>query len=220
VADTTSILESLRAQVPGEEFDHQALLEATRGYAHPRDAITRLLRSGSVIRIAPGIYIFGPTYRRRPYSVEILANLIAGPSYVSLDYALQRYGLIPEGVVAVTSSIAGRPRRFETPVGVFIYRPIPEPAFAEGLHRVEVAGAGGYLIAGAEKALADRVREQRGLGIRNINDMTTYLVDSLRVDSDALAELDPDEMEHIATAYRSHQLKLVAASIRRLRTEG
>lgn len=219
MANTINIVELLREQVSGEEFDHQALLEAARDYAHPRDAITRLLRLGSIIRITPGIYIFGPAFRRRPYSREILANLIAGPSYVSLDYALQHHGLIPEAVQAVTSSIVGRPRRFDTPVGSFIYRPVPEKAFAEGLNRVETAGGGGYLIAGVEKALADKIRGQRGLGIRTISEMTAHLVGSLRIDPGALANLDVEELGHIAAIYRSHQLRLVAASVRRLQQE-
>ena len=219
VADMTNILELLREQVSGEEFDHQALLEAVKDYARPRDAITRLLRSGAVIRVAPGIYIFGPAYRRRPYSREILANLIAGPSYVSLDYALQHHGLIPERVEAVTSVIVGRPRRFETPVGLFIYRPVPERAFAEGLHRVEIAGGGGYLIASAEKALADKIRDQRGLGIRNVDEMIAHLTESLRIDPDALASLDAREIERIAAAYGSYRLRLLSAAIRRLQRE-
>jgi hypothetical protein len=219
MADITKALEALRDRVLGEEFDHQALLEAVKDYARPRDAITRLLRSGSVVRVSPGIYIFGPAYRRRPYCLEILANLIAGPSYVSLDYALQHYALIPERVDAVTSGIAGRPRRFETPVGLFIYRPVPERAFAEGLHRVEVAGGGGYLIAGAEKALADKIRDERGLGIRNIDQMIAHLVKSLRIDPDALADLDAAEVERIAAVYGSYRLRLVSAALRRLQQE-
>jgi predicted transcriptional regulator of viral defense system len=219
VAGTTNIVESLRENVSGEEFDHQALLEAAKGYAHPRDAITRLLRAGSVIRIAPGIYVFGPAYRRRPFSREILANLIAGPSYVSFDYALQHHGLIPERVEAVTSGIVGRPRRFETPAGLFIYRSVPERAFAEGLRRVEVAEGGGYLIAGMEKALADKIRDQRGLGIRNIDEMVAYLVESLRIDTEALAGVDAGEIDRIAAVYRSYRLKLLSAAVRRLGQE-
>ena len=217
MAEVANILEALRARVVGEEFDHQALLDSVKGYARPRDAITRLLRSGSIIRVAPGIYTFGPAYRRRPFSREILANLIAGPSYVSFDYALQHHGLIPERVEAVTSAIAGRARRFETPAGLFIYRPVPERAFAEGMERVEVVGGGGYLIAGPEKALADKIRDERGLGIRNISQMLEHLLQSLRIDPDALAGLDAAEAERISAVYASYKLRLLAAAIRRLK---
>jgi len=218
MAGVAGILEILRDRVTGEEFDHQVLLEATKGYARPRDAITRLLRAGAVIRVAPGIYVFGPAYRRRPFSREILANLIAGPSYVSFDYALQHYGLIPERVDAVTSAIAGRARRFNTAVGLFLYRPVAERAFAEGLDRVEVPG-GAYLIAGPEKALADKIRGERGLGIRNIEQMTAHLVESLRIDELLLLRLDTAELDRIAAAYSSYQLQLLARATRRIQQE-
>ena len=218
MAGAAGILEVLRDRVAGEEFDHQVLLEATKGYAYPRDAITRLLRSGAVIRVAPGIYVFGPPYRRRPFSREILANLIAGPSYVSFEYALQYHGLIPERVEAVTSAIAGRARRFETPAGLFLYRPVPERAFAQGLERLEIPG-GGYLIASQEKALADKIRGERGLGIRNIEQMIAHLVESLRIDEQALARLDAAEIDRIAAAYRSYQLRLLAGATRRIQQE-
>ena len=40
---------------------------------------------------------------KSPLSREVLANLIYGPSYISLEYGLQHYGLIPERVEIVTS---------------------------------------------------------------------------------------------------------------------
>ena len=105
-------------------------------------------------------------------------------------------------------------------MGLFIYRPVPERAFAEGLQRVELPNGGGYLIAGPEKALADKVRDERGLGIRTVVQMVAHLLESLRIDSDVLTGLDSDEVERIAAAYGSHQLRLLAAAIRRLQTEG
>jgi len=69
----------------------------------PRDKISDLLKKGTIIRVKKGLYVFGEDNRKKPYSKEILANLIYGPSYISLDYALQYHGLIPERVEAVTS---------------------------------------------------------------------------------------------------------------------
>lgn len=82
-------------QIPFEEFDYQILLNSLRGYAHPRKKITALLRKGEIIRVKKGLYIFGAQHRRSPYCRELLANLIYGPSCISLEYALHYYGLIP-----------------------------------------------------------------------------------------------------------------------------
>ncbi|MBW1967626.1 MAG: hypothetical protein JRI48_09680 [Deltaproteobacteria bacterium] len=100
-------LEQIRKLAPFEEFDYQTLLCILSGYARPRDKITDLLRKGDIIRVKKGLYIFGEGHRKAPYSREVLANLMYGPSYVSLEYALQYYGLIPERVEALTSVTPG-----------------------------------------------------------------------------------------------------------------
>ena len=99
-------MRDLRQRVGREEFDYQALMAALPEYANPRDKVTVLLRRGDIIRVKKGFYVFGDELRRRPYSRELLANLIYGPSFVSLDSALSFHGLIPERVEVV----AFRPR--------------------------------------------------------------------------------------------------------------
>src|SRR5689334_21193947 len=96
-------LDELRKQVAGEEFDYQILMDVLRAYDRPRDKIRAFLKKKSIVRIKKGLYIFGETLARNPPSREILANLIYGPSYISLDYALHYHGLIPERVESVTS---------------------------------------------------------------------------------------------------------------------
>ena len=95
------------------------LLDVLEGYARPRDKITQWLNRGIIVRIKKGLYVFGESLRRKPYSRELLANLIYGPSYLSLEWALQYYGLIPERVEALTSVTTGRSRKFSTPAGLF-----------------------------------------------------------------------------------------------------
>ena len=109
----------LRGLIPREEFDYQTLNQGLRGYASPRDKITDLLRKGVVVRVKKGLYVFGPAFRRRAFSREVLANLLYGPSYISLEYALQHHGLIPEAVETLTSVTTGRSRQFRTPLGAF-----------------------------------------------------------------------------------------------------
>lgn len=91
----------LRKLIGREEFDYPALMSALANYANPRDKVTSLLRQGVIIRVKKGLYVFGDDFRKRPFCRELLANLIYGPSYVSLDYALSYHGLIPERVAAL-----------------------------------------------------------------------------------------------------------------------
>jgi len=130
------MINELRKKIAGEEFDYQVLMDSLREYERPRDRITDLLKRKEIIRVKKGIYVFGEKYARRPISREILANMIYGPSYISLDYALHHYGLIPERVETVTSVTIKRSRRFSTPVGLFTYRRIPMKAYQTGIDQV------------------------------------------------------------------------------------
>ena len=210
------MFEELRRQIAGEEFDYQALLDVLRGYERPRDKITDLLRQGAIIRVKKGIYVFGERYTRRPYSREVLANMVYGPSYVSLDYALHYYGLIPERVEAVTSVTCNRGRRFTTPHGLFIYRGIAMSAYQIGIDQVMIEGGRSFLIATKEKALADKIHDDRGTAIRTQEEMRTYLLDSLRIDDEELARLDAEKVSLIAERYKSRKIRLLSGLIRRL----
>ena len=46
---------------------------------------------------------FGENWRHSPLNLEMIANLIYGPSCLSFEYALTRYGLIAERSIVVTS---------------------------------------------------------------------------------------------------------------------
>ena len=211
------MIETIRKKIEHEEFDYQTLLVCLDDYARPRDKISALFKRGFIIRIKKGLYIFGDEYRRRPYSREILANLISGPSYISLDFALQYYGLIPERVEALTSVTTGRSRRFFTPVGLFTYRKIPLQAFRIGMDRVEMDDGRAFLMATPEKALADKLNDSRGAGIQTQKELYGYLEDNLRIDPVALSDLNPTALDAIARRYRSRKIRLLSDLVKRVR---
>jgi len=208
------MIPEIRNQIDREEFDHQTLLDTLRDYARPRDKISDLLRKGIIIRVKKGLYIFGRDYRRGHYSRELLANWIYGPSYVSLEFALQHYGMIPERVKAVTSVTTGRSKRFHTPVGLFIYRQIPMAAFRIGMTGETVEKETSFLIATPEKALADKVRDDRGTGVQSRSKMMTYLLEDLRVDETALRDLDAEQLGRIGQCYHSRKIRLLSEVVR------
>ena len=212
----TEMFEELRSKITSEEFDYQALLDDLREYDRPRDKITDLLRQGAIIRIKKGIYVFGERYRRLPFSREVLANMIYGPSYISLDYALHYYGMIPERVEAVTSVTCSRGRRFSTPVGLFIYRGISMNAYQIGIDQVVLDGGHTFLIAVPEKALSDKIHDDRGTGVRTLTEMRTYLLDNLRIDPERLEKLNADMLSLIADRYRSRKIRLLSTLILKL----
>jgi len=209
------MIDELREHIEGEEFDYQVLLDHLREYERPRDKITDLLKQKTIIRIKKGIYVFGKKYARRPISREVLANMIYGPSYISLNYALHYHALIPERVEAVTSVTCKRSRRFSTPVGLFIYRGIPMKAYQIGIDQVTLEDKRSFLIALPEKALCDKIDQDRGTAISTHAEMQTYLIDNLRLDAEDLRKMDVALILEIAERYRSRKIKLLAKVIQR-----
>ena len=211
------MIEQLRKRIAGEEFDYLALRDALGDYARPRDKITDLLRKSAIIRVKKGLYVFGPHYSRAPYSRELLANLIYGPSYVSLEYALSYYGMIPEWVETVTSVTCGKNRVFSTPAGRFTYWSVPTAAYRIGIDLVEIGNHRSFLIASREKALADYVCHDRGSGLRKVGEFSKYLLDHLRVDPEVISKLDPESLAAIGKAYGSNKIRLLAGFVRTTR---
>jgi hypothetical protein len=207
---------AIRDRIQAEIFDFQTLTEAMKGLSSPRDKITDMLRNGTIIRIKKGLYVFGDGYRRYPYSKELLANLVYGPSYLSLDYALAYHGLIPERVEALTSVTVSKSRRFSTPVALFIYRQIPACAYEIGMVRAEADHAQAFLIASPEKALADKIVSARGGRISSITEMSRFLEADLRVDGSALRSLSTERIDEFASRYRSLKLKHLSGLLRRI----
>jgi hypothetical protein len=206
----------LRRQVGREEFDYRALMAALSGYANPREKVTSLLRNGSIIRVKKGLYVFGDTLRKRPFSRELLANLAYGPSFLSMDYALAYHNLIPERVEALTSTTPKRSRRFDTPVGSFIYRQAPHGYYHLGMDRVE-EGDIAFLIAVPEKALADKVLDDRGHPLRTQTGAAEYLFDNLRIERADFMQMDPSLLAEMAEAARSRKIEACAKLLRRMK---
>jgi len=168
------------------------LPHATRAaiYAH----IQRALKSGDIIQVRRGLYHLSSSVFPVLVSTEVLANLIYGPSYVSLESALAHHGWIPEAVRNCTNVTSGRPKHFDTPHGRFSYLRIKQTPLMAGV----VCDQGGgvpFLVATPLKALADIVAA-RGLDWTD----SRPLISSLRIepeDIDGLSSCDFDILEGI-----------------------
>lgn len=202
----------LRDKTYSEEIDHNFIKFALGQYASPRNVLTRLLEKGQLIRIKKGLYTFGDRYRKRLISLEVLANLIYGPSYVSREYALQYYGMIPEAVHEMTSMSIKRYKQFNTPLGAFSYEPINKNVFSVGVNLVHFSPYHSALMASPEKALADYIytREER---IAGVDELIRILLEDYRIDEEKLLQLDRQLLSKIAQQYNHKNIKLLALAI-------
>jgi predicted transcriptional regulator of viral defense system len=114
-------------------------------------------QKGYIQRVANRWYLF----RETPVDETLLwwtANRLYQPSYLSLETALSFYGLIPEGVYALTSVSSRKTQTFQTPLASFAYRHL-KPTCYFGYQVVRPPTGSGpdrpVLMAYLEKALLD-----------------------------------------------------------------
>jgi len=195
----------IRGLIPEDIFDYQQLLDSLSGYSKPRDRIGSLLQSGEIVRIRKGLYTFAEPFRRASLCRELLANLIYGPSYLTSDYALSYYGLIPERVAVLTSVTPGRSRSFATPFGTFTYRNLSGSLYAPGA-TLESSDKSSFLIATPEKALIDKVWLDNHFSGTTIFAYDAYLRDDLRLDFNRLQELDLKRFQELADGRNSRKI--------------
>lgn len=189
----------LLKRAPSEELDYGFVMDCLSGYKNPRVKLHHLLAIGGLIRVKRGIYIFGKQFARRPYSPEVLANIIYGPSYISLEWACQYYRLIPERVTTITSVTTQRSRQFQTPLGFFTYDHQPKSVYPIGVCLVQFSDRQTALVATKEKALVDLLVVRRGFFCSKKQFRET-LFDDLRVEEEDLASLNRDVLKEIYQA--------------------
>src|SRR5262249_43347469 len=137
-------------------IETQNLIPLLENYTNPRDFLSRMVKKGELIRLKNGFFVISEKIEKSPVPYEQIANLLYGPSYISFEWALSYYGMIPEGVYVITSAAATKSKCFTTPLGTFDYIYLSHFRYAIGIDQKENA-SGRFLIATAEKALADLV---------------------------------------------------------------
>jgi len=172
--------------------------------------IKRAIAGGDLIHIRRGLYCLAPMYQKQTQSPYAMAQHIYGPSYISLESALQWHGWIPEAVYSYTSVSLKGSRDFSTPLGLFSYRRVPQQVFYAGVNQVAHANDVFFLIATPLKALADYVYVHKldWAGIEPV-------VKSLRVEPEAFACLDGEAFDVTAENYNSGRVKRFCNGLRK-----
>lgn len=119
-----------------------------------RNQLNRWRAKGLIVRLKKGIYLLNKNDRRVHPGLSYIANRLYEPSYVSMEYALSFYGLIPERVADITSITTKKTARFKNVVGNFIYQHVKPPAF-RGFKEIKEQSGLSYFLAEPEKAVVD-----------------------------------------------------------------
>ena len=204
----------LKNALPLSVFSHEmisSILE--KSYNNVNEKISNLIRNGDLIRLKKGFYSFSKPYQSKPIDLISVANSLYTPSYVSFDYALSFYGMIPERVNEITSATSKNEKLFDTQIGRFSYKKVNHEAYSLGVDWIYDDIEGGRFIATAEKALCDKIKYDRGIGTLTQSSMKEYLKYDLRID--ITKPLNYELIEIIAKAYKSRNLKTLAILVKK-----
>ncbi len=207
-------ISELRQKISATYFDYQRLKNAISGQANKRRFIGSLIAKGYIVKVKKGLYIWGEALNPEGYSNLVLANLLFGPSYVSLEYVLSHYGMIPERVATVTSVTFKKNKSFSTPVGHYEYKHLHRDAYAIGVKLITIQNRETALIATPEKALLDTIA-LRVKTIAPATSLSNLLDDDLRLDRDVFAQLNHPRLFEYSVMYRSAAVKHFINSLRR-----
>ncbi len=184
------------------------LKEKYHNYANPLDKIKRDADKGLLFRLTNGIY-----ETNKNVNPCLLASSILSPSYLSFDWALSYYGMIPEKVFSITSATLEnrKNKTFENYFGRYEYTDIPARVFSEGLIYLENDE---YIvkIATKEKALCDSLCKWRVT--KSIKELKELLFIDKRIDENEFATCDFKLMKRLASLYNKTNLKLLCKLIR------
>lgn len=186
------------------------ILNELNEYASPADKLARMVQRGIYIPIVKGLY---ETEKSTPG--YLLAGSIYGPSYLSFEFALAFYGMIPEAVYTFTSATfeKKRKKKYKTSFGTFTYRDIPSNVYSYGLE-MKKEGNYSYLLASPEKALCDQLYKARP--VSNYKELQNLLFEDLRIEEHEFRKLNADDVAILAEKYGSTNIKKLSSFMRRM----
>lgn len=171
--------------------------------------LSRWRHQGKLIQLRRGRYLLSEEHRRFEVADFYIANYLYRPSYVSLQSALEHYGMIPEAVGMVLSLTTLHGGEWQTPAGVFRYRSIGTARFW-GYQQHSAVRPGGearqrrFLIASPEKAVLDLFYLEPG-------EWTGERLEGLRLQN--LGAIDRQRLVDFAEKFRSPKVQRAAGRL-------
>ena len=198
-------------EIVGDEpiFETGLLLAGEVDPDQVRRQLTRWTNAGKTYQLRRGLYSLAPPFQKVRAHPFLVANRLVPGSVVSLQSALAHYGMIPEYVPTTLSVGAHRPRRWDTPLGSFVFRHIKTEAIS-GYQLLDLGQDVKALVAQPEKALLDLVY------LTPSGDAEEYLR-ALRLQH--LELLDPGALLRQARVYRKPKVSRAAERIISLAAE-
>ena len=185
-------------------YDFQSLRIKYKEYSNIYQKINNECKKGILVKIKKGLYT-DDLYNDK----EVIANICYNPSYISFEYALSYYGVIPEFVSTFTSATFGKKNNkiYHMKDCTFDYRSVPDEVFPMGILIMKNSKDISYKIASKEKALCDLLYSK--YPVRSIKDLKTLLFEDMRIDENEFLKMNVEFIKEIAPLYHSNTLNVL-----------
>ena len=164
--------------------------------------ISRAIKRREIIQLKRNYYVTQKFFEENTHEVSyhfFLANKLLSPSYISLESALQYYGMLTESIGTINTSVTKKyTQTFNSREEVFKYNVIAPKLFKD---YVTISAKFEFRIATRSKAVFDflyfRTREFR-------SEFAEDILEDLRIDTD---ELTYEDTEYLKTEIRNFTYK-------------
>lgn len=173
-------------------------------YQVTRNQLSRWTKKGKLVSLRKGLYAFHPEEVASAPEILYVANRLYEPSYISMEYALSLYELIPEYVPVVTSVTTRKTMAFNNALGQFSYQQVVPSAF-RGFRQEKQEHDRQVFVAEPEKAVLDFLYLNRS---KFREDFEGALIDSFRFQN--LGTLDPARVAELRGCYGNANIALMA----------
>lgn len=178
-------------------------IEKNRNYL--KILLNRFSKNGTIKSLKRGMYASGIFLNNinRKNTIneycEFVGNIIYDPSYLSLEYVLEKYGIMSESVNAYTLVSEKKTNKFSNHLGMFKYYNIKEELFTG----FKISKKGDFLIAEATlaKALFDFLYFRKNILF------SKEQIEELRLNLDNFIKKDFKELEKYVILEKSKKMR-------------
>ena len=176
-------------------YSTQELYLRYKDYKTPHVKIRTEVKNKRLFPVVRGLY-----EDKKNISAYLLVSYIKPQAYLSFEYVLSYYGLIPERVFTVMAATVGKSHTelVETSFGNFYYQDVPKNVYRFGIRVVEEDGYA-YLMASPEKALCDLLYKKKPT--TSMKEFKTLLFEDLRIDESEFFKLSKEDLLYLAPLF-------------------
>lgn len=183
---------------------------------NPLPLIKYKLKTGKIMKLKKGFYVSAEFVKKIKYQgrfeayLEYLATKLLCPSYLSLEYALNKYAILSEMPFALTLVTTKTPRTIQSQLAVLSYTNIKKDLFT-GFDYIIIAG---FEIKQASKAKA--LFDFLYLKKRMLKVINKQILESLRLNLGEMQGRDWQEFENYLVLSKSKKMEKIFNILKKL----